>query len=47
MDGAALADHGMVARLVVRNGFLPERKIVTGLGEIAVKQTRVHVCRPA
>ena len=34
-------------RQLVRNGFLPERKIVTGLGEIAVKQPRVHDRRPA
>lgn len=34
-------------RQVVRNGFLPERTIVTGLGEIAVKQPRVHDRRPA
>lgn len=34
-------------RQVVRNGFMPERKIVTGLGEIAVKQPRVHDRRPA
>ena len=33
-------------RQVVRNGFMPERKIVTGLGEIAVKQPRVHDRRP-
>ena len=29
-------------RQVVRNGYLPERKIVTGVGEIAVQQPRVH-----
>ncbi len=29
-------------RLVVRNGHLPERKITTGLGPIAVKQPRVR-----
>ena len=29
-------------RQVVRNGYLPERKIVTGLGEIPVRQPRVH-----
>jgi putative transposase len=34
-------------RQLVRNGFMPERKIVTGLGEIAVKQPRVHDRRPA
>ena len=27
---------------VVRNGFMPERKIVTGLGQMTVKQPRVH-----
>ncbi len=34
-------------RQVVRNGFMPERSIVTGLGEIAVNQPRVHDRRPA
>jgi putative transposase len=34
-------------RQVVRNGFMPQRRIVTGLGEIAVKQPRVHDRRPA
>ena len=29
-------------RQVVRNGHLPERAIQTGLGEIEVKQPRVH-----
>jgi transposase-like protein len=29
-------------RQVVRNGYLPERTIVTGLGEVAVKQPRVR-----
>ena len=29
-------------RQVVRNGYLPERKIVTGLGELPVRQPRVH-----
>lgn len=33
-------------RQVVRNGFMPQRKIVTGLGEIAVQQPRVHDRRP-
>ena len=31
---------------MVRNGYLPERKIVTGLGEIEVCQPRVADCRP-
>lgn len=34
-------------RQVVRNGYLPPRKIVTGLGEIPVRQPRVHDRRPA
>ena len=29
-------------RQVVRNGYLPARTIVTGLGEVAVEQPRVH-----
>ena len=29
-------------RLVVRNGYLPEREIVTGVGPVEVKQPRVH-----
>src|SRR3954453_17784809 len=33
-------------RQVVRNGHLPERTIQTGIGEIAVKQPRVHDRRP-
>jgi transposase-like protein len=33
-------------RQVVRNGFLPERKIQTGLGDVEVKQPRVHDRRP-
>ena len=33
-------------RQVVRNGFLPERTIVTGLGEVQVRQPRVHDRRP-
>jgi len=34
-------------RQVVRNGYLPERTIVTGIGEVEVKQPRVHDRRPA
>jgi transposase-like protein len=33
-------------RQVVRNGHLPERTIVTGIGEISVRQPRVHDRRP-
>jgi len=34
-------------RAVVRNGYLPERKIITGVGEVAVKQPRVRDRRAA
>lgn len=34
-------------RQVVRNGYMPERKLVTPLGERAVEQPRVHDRRPA
>lgn len=33
-------------RQVVRNGFMPERTIVTGVGEIRLRQPRVHDRRP-
>jgi len=33
-------------RLVVRNGFLPEREILTGIGKVVVKQPRVRDRRP-
>jgi transposase-like protein len=33
-------------RQVVRNGYLPERKLVTGVGEVTVEQPRVHDRRP-
>jgi transposase-like protein len=38
---------GRGRRQVVRNGYLPERKIVTGVGELAIEQPRVHDRRPA
>jgi hypothetical protein len=38
-----LAGH----RQVVRNGYLPERTIQTGLGDISIQQPRVHDRRPA
>jgi hypothetical protein len=34
-------------RQVVRNGFLPQRKITTGVGPIEVRQPRVRDRRPA
>jgi putative transposase len=48
---AWIKDHTHVVdadgrRQVVRNGFLPERQIVTGIGPVQVKQPRVHDRRP-
>lgn len=40
-----LVDEGG-RRQVVRNGFLPERELVTGVGPVPVKQPRVHDRRP-
>jgi putative transposase len=37
---------GLGRRQVMRSGYLPPRKIVTGLGEIPVRQPRVHDRRP-
>jgi transposase-like protein len=34
-------------RQVVRNGYLPEREITTGIGQVKVKQPRVRDRRPA
>jgi len=33
-------------RQVVRNGYLPQRKLVTGVGEVSIEQPRVHDRRP-
>jgi transposase-like protein len=33
-------------RQVVRNGFMPEREIVTGIGPVKVRRPRVHDRRP-
>jgi len=33
-------------RQVVRNGYLPARKLVTGVGEVSIQQPRVHDRRP-
>jgi transposase-like protein len=33
-------------RLVVRNGHLPEREILTGIGPVAIRQPRVNDKRP-
>lgn len=38
----AVLRDGFGRRLVVRNGSLPERDLVTGLGPVRVKQPRVH-----
>lgn len=33
-------------RMVVRNGHLPERELVTGIGPLSIRQPRVHDKRP-
>ena len=45
-DRAHLRDE-QGRRQVVRNGYLPEREIIRGLGPIAVRQPRVRDRRPA
>ena len=47
MDGHAHLVDENGRRLVVRNGHLPERELVTSLGPIAVQQPRVRDKRPA
>jgi transposase-like protein len=42
-----LAEHAAIRddknrRLVVRNGYMPERKLQTGLGDIAIRQPRIE-----
>jgi transposase-like protein len=43
---AGLVDPDTGHRLVVRNGFQPERSIQSGLGDIAIRKPRVHDRRP-
>ena len=37
---------GFGRRQVVRNGYMPERELVTGVGPIVIRQPRVHDRRP-
>lgn len=46
IDAHAHLTDAVGRRQVVRNGYAQERKIVTGLGELAVRQPRVHDRRP-
>jgi transposase-like protein len=46
IDGHQHVTDAAGRRQVVRNGYLPERKLVTGLGEVALTQPRVHDRRP-
>src|SRR5512144_1460325 len=46
IDAHAHVKDASGRRQVVRNGHLPERAVQTGLGEIEVKQPRVHDRRP-
>ncbi len=43
--GHLLDEHGH--RLVVANGYLPERGILTGIGPVSIKQPRIEDRRPA
>lgn len=51
VDDYLLAKSGLVdeagRKLVVRNGSLPEREVITGLGPVSVRQPRVRDKRPA
>lgn len=42
VDGRCHVVDGNGHRQVVRNGFMPEREIVTGIGPVKVRQPRVH-----
>ncbi len=46
IESHAHLKNGQGHRQVVRNGYLPERKITTGVGEVPVQQPRVHDRRP-
>lgn len=47
IDNHAHLKDGNGRRQIVRNGYLPERNITTGLGDMQVRQPRVHDRRPA
>ena len=47
IDGHAHLSDAEGRRQVVRNGSMPERTVLTGVGPIEVKQPRVHDRRPA
>jgi transposase-like protein len=47
LEGHAHLRDGADRQLVVRNGWLPPRTILTGIGPVAVKQPRVKDRRPA
>jgi putative transposase len=46
IDAHAPLKDGAGRRQVVRDGYLPERTIQSGLGDVGVKQPRVHDRRP-
>ena len=47
IEGHHHVQDGAGHRQVVRNGYLPERTLTTGIGPVTVKQPRVHDRRPA
>jgi len=46
IEGHAHVRDGRGHRQVVRNGYLPEREITTGIGPVKIRQPRVHDRRP-
>ncbi len=46
MESRAHLQNEQGHRQVVRNGYLPERCITTGVGDVSVRQPRVHDRRP-
>jgi putative transposase len=46
IDGHAHVTDPDGRRQVVRNGYMPEREVVTGVGPVKVRQPRVHDRRP-
>ena len=42
IENHAHLKDGAGHRQIVRNGYLPERSITTGVGDVTVRQPRVH-----
>jgi putative transposase len=46
VDNRAAEKDAKGHRVVVRNGYLPQRELVTGIGPVRIRQPRVHDRRP-